>query len=88
MKQLFKFLFVFISFSQTAEEFFNKKDYHNAAIRYEIEVATNPEGYLNLGKSYFALKEFDKAIEAYKNYKNKFSGADKVYLNKLINDIL
>ena len=89
MRNLFTFLFLslIINFSvsaQTADEFFKKGDYHNAAIRYEIEVANNPGGYLNLGKSYFALKEFDKAIMAYKNYKDKYASADKDYINKLI----
>ncbi|MCF8370838.1 MAG: OmpA family protein [Bacteroidales bacterium] len=80
----FTFFFLNLVHGQTAEEFFNKKDYHNAAIRYEIEVASNPAGYLNLGKSYFALKEYDKAVDAYKNYKEKFVSADKDYINKLI----
>lgn len=83
---LFSFLFLFMNIvhGQTGEEFFNKKDYHNAAVRYEVESLSNPAVYLNLGNSYFAMKEYDKALEAFKNYKKKYSGADLNKINQLI----
>ncbi|MBN2519979.1 MAG: OmpA family protein [Bacteroidales bacterium] len=70
--------------AQTGDDYFEKNDFHNAALRYEKEVKTNPEKYLNLAKSYFALKEFEKAIEALETYKEKYSGADKEYVNKFL----
>lgn len=46
-----------------------------------------PEKYLNLAKSYFAVKDFTNAIIAMDNYKSKFGKADTAYANWFI-DIL
>ena len=69
MKTIIKIFLLVLIFqqtimAQTGDEFFEKKDYRNAAIRYEIEVMTNADAYENLAKSYFALKDFDQAAEA------------------------
>ncbi|HEY8401912.1 MAG TPA: hypothetical protein VIK89_11655, partial [Cytophagaceae bacterium] len=69
---------------QTADKYFESKDYLNASKAYEREVAYKPSSYLNLAKSYFAMQEFDKAIEALKNYRDKYPSADKEYANKFI----
>ncbi|MFC2086202.1 OmpA family protein [Bacteroidota bacterium] len=89
MKTLIKiFLLVIIVqqsiMAQTGNEFFEKKDYRNAAIRYEIEVLLNANAYLNLGKAYFALHEFDLAIEALEKYKKEGTDVDLDYVNNFI----
>ena len=63
---------------------FEKKDYRNAAIKYEIEVMSNANAYLNLGKSYFALQEFEQAIEALENYKKEGTDVDLDYVNNFV----
>ncbi len=69
-------------FAQSGDEFFNKKDYHNAITRYETEVHTSPDKYLNLAKAHFALKEFDESILALKAYKSKYATADAALANR------
>jgi len=71
--------------AQSGDEYFNKKEYASAIARYEQEVKTKPEKFLNLAKSYFAIKEFDKAIDALENYKVKYSSADKTLADKWLN---
>lgn len=69
-----------ISFRASAQDgdtYFKNKDYSRAVFAYQREVASQPAKYLNLGKSYFALQEFDKAIEAFKSYQNNASETDK-----------
>lgn len=77
-------LFFVNGYTQSGDEYFNKKDYHNAITRYEVEVVTTPEKYFNLAKSHFALQEFDEAILALKNYKSKYTSADAVEADKWI----
>jgi len=71
--------------AQSGDEFFNKKDYPTAIARYEQEVKSKPEKYFNLAKSYFAIKEFDKAISAMENYKKLYTSADKSLADKWLN---
>ena len=71
-------------FAQSGDKYFKDKDYQRAAFAYEREVKTNPTLYLNLAKTYFALQEFEKAVESLNLYKEKDAKADKVYADKLI----
>lgn len=70
--------------AQDGDSYFKDKDYYNASRYYEIEVKKNPEKYLNLFKSYFALNQFDKAIKALESYKSEYSSADISMANQLI----
>ncbi|MDW3194556.1 MAG: OmpA family protein [Cytophagales bacterium] len=70
--------------AQDGNSYFENKDYYNAARYYESEVRNDASKYLNLSKSYFALKEFDKAISAMEKYKDEYSGADIIYARKYI----
>lgn len=74
-----------IALAQSGDEFFTKKDYRTAIARYEQEVKTKPEKYFKMGQAYFAIKEFDKAIEAIENYKLKYASADKNLADKWLN---
>lgn len=78
------FLTGVFAYAQDGNSYFENKDYYNATRYYEIEVKKDPSKYLNLGKSYFALKQFDKAIKAIENYKKEYSGADISYANQFI----
>jgi OOP family OmpA-OmpF porin len=73
-----------LSFAQQADEYFNKKEYRIAIQFYENEVKTNSQKFLNLAKAYFAIQDFEKSIEAMKNYRDKFSGADKTFCDQWI----
>lgn len=72
------------SFSQSGDKYFESKDYANAVRYYEKEVSVKPQAYLNLGKSFFALKEFEKAAEALRNYKEKYPQSDKAYVDQFV----
>lgn len=78
------FFAVNVSLAQSGDKYFKSKDYQNAIRYYEKEVTNTPASYLNLAKSYFAIKEFDKAVEALKLYKEKYAQADKAYADQLI----
>ncbi len=58
------------TYSQTGSKYFDDKNFHQAAFHYETEAIKKPEYYLNLAKSYFALKQFHKSIESLEKYKN------------------
>jgi outer membrane protein OmpA-like peptidoglycan-associated protein len=80
-------LILCISFNanaQSGDKYFKDKDYQRAVFAYEREVINNPALYLNLAKSYFALQNFEKAIDAITLYKAKYSGADKTYADQLL----
>lgn len=83
---LIVFLFLGITFlyAQTGDEYYNKKDYSNAIIRYKQEVVGNPSKYLNLSKSYFMTKAYDEALDAMIKYKEKASSPDLKYANFFI----
>ncbi len=70
------FLVAYTGYSQTGDSYFEDQDYYNATRYYEVEVKNKPSKYLNLAKSYFALKQFAKAEVAFNNYKSKDSNAD------------
>lgn len=78
------FLMCFSVLAQDGDTYFENKDYYNASKYYEIEAKKSSAKYLNLARSYFALKEFDKAIKALDTYKKEDSGADISYANQLI----
>ncbi len=71
-------------YAQDGDSYFNDEDYYNASRYYEIEAKSNPSKYLNLAKSYFALKQFDKALKALDSYKSKYSSADITLANQWI----
>lgn len=73
-----------VAFAQDGDSYFENKDYYNASRYYETEVKSDPSKYLGLAKSYFGLKQFDKAVRALESYKSEFSGADISYANQLI----
>ncbi|NOZ46556.1 MAG: OmpA family protein [Chlorobi bacterium] len=73
-----------LTFAQSGDEYFEKKDYRNAALKYEMEVITNPNAYLNLGKCYFEMQEFDLALEAMQSYKKNGTSIDEDYVNNFI----
>lgn len=62
--------------SQNGDTYFENKDYYNASQNYQREALSDPSKYLNLAKSYFALKDFEKAVTALENYKAQYSSAD------------
>ena len=68
--------------AQDGDEFFDNKDYQRAKLAYEREVKSDPSKYFNLAQCHFALLEFDEAIVAMNNYKEKYSSADKDLANK------
>lgn len=70
--------------AQSGDKYFTEKDYQRASLAYEREAPASPSLYLNLAKSYFALQEFEKAIDALHLYKEKYASADKSYADKLI----
>lgn len=74
-----------LSFAQTGDDFFAKKDYRMAIARYEQEVKLKPEKYFKMGQAFFAIKEFDKAIEAIERYKIKYSSGDMALADKWLN---
>jgi len=78
------FLFAMIVSAQDGDSYFEDADYYNASRYYEIEVKKSPGKYLNLAKSYFALKQFDKAVKALESYKREYSSADISQANQLI----
>ena len=73
-----------ISYAQKGDEYFEQKDYYNAARYYEVEAETDASKYLNLGKSYFAQGRITKAIEALEAYKQKYSSADVAFVNNFL----
>ncbi|NUM32213.1 MAG: OmpA family protein [Bacteroidetes bacterium] len=77
-------MFIVLSYSQSGDKYFKDKDYQRASFAFEREAPANPSLYLNLAKSYFALQNFEKAIESLELYKTKYSSADKDYTDKLI----
>lgn len=70
--------------AQDGDSYFENKDFYNASKYYEIEAKKSPEKNLNLAKSYFALRQFDRAVRALDAYKKDYSGADISYANQLI----
>jgi outer membrane protein OmpA-like peptidoglycan-associated protein len=73
---------VSLSSAQSGDDFMKKKDYLKAMVNYEREVRLDPSKYLNLAQCYFSQKQFDKAIDALKLYKEKDSKANKDLANK------
>ena len=71
-------------YAQDGDSYFNSEDYYNASRYYEIEAKKSPSKYLNLAKSYFALKQFDKALKALESYKKDYSSADITLANQWI----
>ncbi len=65
--------------AQTAAKYFENKDYPLAVEAYKKEVLTNPEGYYNLAKAYFAVHKFEEAKAAMQAYLEKAPKADKTY---------
>jgi outer membrane protein OmpA-like peptidoglycan-associated protein len=72
-----------VSFAQNGEKYFKDKDYARAALAYEREAPASPVLYLNLAKTYFALQEFDKALDALDLYVEKYPTADQKYVEQL-----
>ena len=66
-----------LSWGQQGDSYFEKQDYYNASQNYEREVLTDPSRYLNLSKSYFALKDFEGAASALVKYKENFPDENK-----------
>ena len=85
MKKKLLFLGFLLSYwsinAQTSDEFYKKKEYVKAMVKYEREVKTTPSKYLPLSKCYFSQRQFDKAIEALKLYKSKNITADTATAN-------
>jgi len=83
MKKLFLFLFLVIStfnyLSAQGDKYFTEKQYSVAIAAYKEEVEKSPDKYLNLAKSYFAVKDFENAKIAMEMYKAKYAKADTVY---------
>ena len=77
------FIVSIFAFSQ-GDKYFKNKQYSVAIAAYSEEVASKPQKYLNLAKSYLGVKNFPAAIEAMENYKAKFPKADKAYADWFI----
>tara|TARA_R110002050_G_scaffold65066_3_gene141162 strand:+ start:7037 stop:9886 length:2850 start_codon:yes stop_codon:yes gene_type:complete len=71
--------------AQSASDLYDSGKYKQAAVKYEQEAVKDPEFYLWAGKSYTALKEWDKAISMYEAYRDKYPKANKVHANTIIN---
>jgi len=87
MRNLIPTFFLILAFcinvtAQSGDKYFKDKDYQRAVFAYEREALTTPSMYLNLAKSYFALQNFEKAVEAINLYKTKYSGADITYADQ------
>ncbi len=76
------YLSVGVAFAQSGDELLEKDDYRNAIRAYQIEVRNNPSAYFNMAKAYFALQEFDNAIQALENYKKNDPKADNSTADK------
>ncbi|MFN4299537.1 MAG: OmpA family protein [Thermaurantimonas sp.] len=63
--------FSFTLYSQSGDKFMKKGDYRSAAYAYENEVLLKPSKYFDMAKAYFMMRDFDKAIIALENYKQK-----------------
>lgn len=90
MRKLLLFLIItsaVMTARSQGDKYFTEKQYNVAIAAYKEEVDKAPEKYLNLAKSYFAVKDFTNAIIAMDNYKSKFGKADTAYANWFI-DIL
>ncbi len=74
----------FSSHGQDGDSYFEESDFYNASRYYEFEVKKDPSKYLNLSKSYFGLKQFEKAIGALDKYKQEYSSADLTLANQLL----
>ncbi|HCD52897.1 MAG TPA: hypothetical protein DEQ34_10640 [Balneolaceae bacterium] len=70
--------------AQSADELFESGKYQSAANAYVRAAASGSSNYLGAAKSYTALKNWDKAIEMYEKYRDNYSGADKLKINKVI----
>lgn len=83
-------IFIFLCFvsiivhAQDGDTYFKDQDYYNASRYYEIEAKKDASKYLNLAKSYFALKQFDKAIKSVEAYKRDYASADISMANQLL----
>lgn len=70
--------------AQSGDDLFKQKQYIQAIMAYEKEVKTNPSKNLPLAKCYFAQKQFSKATEALRLYKQKANTADTMKANQWI----
>ncbi len=73
------------TYAQDADALFESGKYKLAANAYEALAVSKPENFKNAAQSYTALKEWDKAIEMYEKYRDKYSRSDKAKINKVIN---
>lgn len=71
-------------YAQDGNSYFKDGDYYNASRYYEIEAKTDASKYLNLAKSYFGMKQFDKALKSLESYKREYKSADLTLANQLI----
>jgi outer membrane protein OmpA-like peptidoglycan-associated protein len=65
------------AYAQDGDSYYEDKDYNRAVFAYQREVASEPSKYLNLAKSYFAIHNFEKAIDAMKAYREQASESDR-----------
>ncbi len=84
---IFSLLLLTLNVFAQGDKYFENKQYQAAIATYNQEVSANSEKYLNLAKSYFAIKDFPNAMYAMQNYKQKYSKADVGYADWFI-DIL
>ncbi|MBO6522363.1 MAG: OmpA family protein [Balneolaceae bacterium] len=74
----------FLLYAQDADDLFESGKYQSAANAYERLAVSDPEYFKNAAESYTALQDWDKAIENYRLYINRYSGADKAKVEKII----
>lgn len=72
-------LFLYHFSDAQGDKYFAEKQYSVAIAAYKDEVEKSPDKYLNLAKSYFAVKDFENAKIAMEMYKAKYAKADTVY---------
>ena len=72
-------VFIPAVFAQNADKYFADKYYYLAIEAYKNEVDKTPKSYLNLAKSYFAVKNYAEAKIAMQKYLDNYATADKEY---------
>lgn len=70
--------------AQTAADNYSRGEYSRAAEKFENAAGDKPELYLWAARSYTALKRWNKAVEMYEQYRDKYRSADKDGVNELI----
>ncbi|MEX2633908.1 MAG: OmpA family protein [Balneolales bacterium] len=71
--------------AQSADDLFNNGKYKEAATAYESGASSDAQLFRKAAQSYTALRDWNKAITMYEQYRDRARGADKLEVNSIIN---